>query len=332
MALYHSDLTENGMRGNSNQIRSWIFPFPVAALLPLCPPPTPSIMFPKSFLVLKLVGLAFSLVSKRLILLISAKFHRLTYRPIPNPKNVVVIGGSFAGCFLAKRLSECLPTGYTVVLIEKHSHFHFTWNFPRVTVLKGHESKAFIPYPEKPRDAPDGAYFFKQATVVSIEAGRVKLSDGESIECEYLAIATGSQKRYPGALDANGKLECMRFFAGRQEAIETAQRIVVVGGGAAGVEVAGDIKSKYPEKEVTLVHSRTHLLNTFGEGLHIRTKAALEELGVELYLGERVVKGLGLNGPGEMTLTSGKILKCDLLVRSTPSSNHSRINSRSHPD
>lgn len=36
-----------------------------------------------------------------------------------------------------------------------------------------------------------------------------------------------------------------------------AKNIAVIGGGAVGVELATDIKSYYPEKSVTLVHSRT---------------------------------------------------------------------------
>ena len=272
-------------------------------------------MFDKLFFILRLVGYIFSLTSQRLSLILSAKFHRLTYRSVPKPQDIVVIGGSFAGYFLARQLSESLPTGYRVVLIEKHSHFHFTWNFPRVTVLQGHEQNAFIPYPSKPQDAPEGAFLFRKGNVISIDADSVTLENGESIKYEYLVIATGSQKRYPATLDADEKVDGVKFFAKQQQAIKSAQKIVVVGGGAAGVEVAGDVKSKYPEKDVTLVHSREHLLNSFGEGLHTKVNPAFEELGIHLHLGQRVVSGLGQEGPGELTLKNGKTLPFDLLVR-----------------
>jgi apoptosis-inducing factor 2 len=271
-------------------------------------------MYSKFIFILKLGGLVLSLISQRLSLFLSAKIQRLTYTPASNSKNIVVIGGSFAGYLLAKQLSESLPSGYRVILIEKHSHFHFTWNFPRVTVLQGHEQKAFVPYPAKPRDAPQGVYLFKQGNVISISAESVNLQDGQSIPYEYLAIATGSQRRYPASLDANEKVDCMHFFADQQESIKTARKIVVVGGGAAGVEVTADIKSKYPEKDVCLVHSRDRLLNSFEVGLHTKAKVALEELGVKLHLGVRVINGLDLDGPSEMTLQDGQMLACDLLV------------------
>lgn len=63
-----------------------------------------------------------------------------------------------------------------------------------------------------------------------------------------------------------------------------------------------------------LVHSRKQLLNNFGPQLHTVAKDALEALGVELYLGERVVAGLDGPGSTEVHLQSGKVLHCDTLV------------------
>jgi NADH dehydrogenase FAD-containing subunit len=266
-------------------------------------------------LLLKVLHYGISSSFERLKFLSVAKFHRLTCKVVDNPKNVIVLGGSFAGYFAAKHLAESLPQEYRVILIERNSHFHFTWNFPRISIVPGHDYKAFVPYPKELASAPDGAYVFRQATVTSIDSDRVFLEDGTEYQYAYLVIATGSQKRYPARLEATEKVECMDFFQDRQEKIKKAQDIVVVGGGAAGVEVASDAKSKYPEKNVTIIHSRDYLLNNFGTGLHKRAKAALDSLGVNLYLGERVVSSLDEQCPEAVTLTSGTMVKCDMLVR-----------------
>src|SRR3978361_1557431 len=76
-----------------------------------------------------------------------ATIHKYTYRSTEDPLNVVVIGASFAGWYLLRELSRSLPSGYRVILIERNSHFHYTWLFPRTTVVPGHEDKTFIPYP-----------------------------------------------------------------------------------------------------------------------------------------------------------------------------------------
>ncbi|KIX03861.1 uncharacterized protein Z518_07414 [Rhinocladiella mackenziei CBS 650.93] len=274
-------------------------------------------MLDKLRLVLKLIGLTFSLTFVRISFHISGQIHRLTYKTDTNPKNVVVVGGSFAGYFLAKQLSESLPSGYRVILIEKHSHFHFTWNFPRISVVPDHDHEAFIPFPSRPKLAPEGAYLFQQGNVVAIAPRKVTLEDGSSIDFDYLAIATGSQARYPAKFEADGKSEGIKFFQEQQDRIKAGQNIVIVGGGAAGVEVAGDIKTKYPEKSVTLVHSRKNLLNNFGVGLHETAQKALEALEVKLYLGERVISDMDTESPKEITLSSGTILRCDTLIKCT---------------
>ncbi|KIW14872.1 hypothetical protein PV08_07657 [Exophiala spinifera] len=274
-------------------------------------------MLKKLLFYCKLMRFALSLGLERVGFLVLARIHRLTYKAVPNPKNVVVVGGSFAGFFLAKELADSLPTGYRVIVIEKHSHYYFTWNFPRVTVVEGHTQNAFVPYPDESLVQPAGVYSFRQGEVVDIGDGQVTLADGTIIPFEFLAIATGSNARYPAEMDADNKFDCIAFFEKQQQRIKAADHIVIVGAGAAGVEVAGDIMTTYKNKKVTLVHSRQQLLNKFGNELHNVAKKGLEDLGVELVLGDRVVAGLDSDGPAEIRLQSGKVLQADMLIRST---------------
>lgn len=271
-------------------------------------------MLEKSILFLKLADYILSFAFWNLKFFISSRINRLTYKAGENPKNVVVIGASFAGFVLAKQLAQSLPSGYKVVLIEKNSHFYFTWNFPRSSVVPGHDHKAFVPYPKLIPSTPDGIFELKRGNVVSIDTKRVILDDDSVIEYEYLVVATGSHARYPAKLEATEKPDCIKYFQDQQERIKKAQNIVVIGGGAAGMEVASDAKSKYPEKDVTLVHSRDRLLNSFGPGLHAKAMEALNELGVKVYLSERAVSGLEEDNPEEIVLKSGTVLHCDTLV------------------
>jgi apoptosis-inducing factor 2 len=228
---------------------------------------------------------------KRLAQSIGALLHAFSYKPGPSPKNVVIIGGSFAGISLARKLCGSLPSGYRVILVEKNTHFHYPFVFPRYSVVKRHETKAFIPYDEilcsGRSGVPEGIFERRCGTVTEVTKTSVKLASGEAIGFEFLAIATGTSSPRPSklaSLDKHGACVELRMF---QEQIGNARSIAVVGGGAVGVELVTDIKGWYPEKDVTMVHSRDRLLHAYGPRLHDRAMEEMEKLGITVKLGQR---------------------------------------------
>lgn len=149
-------------------------------------------------------------------------------------------------------------------------------------------------------------------TVLEVGPTTISLQSGAMLDYEFLMLATGSYAGAPSRLNVNKKedgIETLQLLQGR---IEKANDLVVVGAGAAGVELASDAKSVYPQKNVTLVHSRKTLLNSFGTKLHNVALEALEKLGVRVVVDERI----GSHGEGDekVVLGSGETVPCDLLV------------------
>ncbi|KAI1246717.1 hypothetical protein MGN70_010596 [Eutypa lata] len=240
-------------------------------------------------------------------------------------RNIVIVGASFAGYeaarVLAKSLSLLPGLRYRVVVIEPHSHFHFTWVLPRFCVVPDHEHKAFIPYgggylkgvaPDVLRWVTDRA--------VSVSRDAVRVSSGEEIPYAFLIVATGSgmpgdENSLPSRVDADGKKEGIQRLKDVQLKIKGAKNLVVVGGGAAGVELAGDAKAQFPDKKVVLVHSRDAVMHRFGPGLQTAAMDGLKKLGVDVITGERLV-GHDTEG-GFVALKSGKQVECDVLINCT---------------
>ncbi|KAJ7484102.1 hypothetical protein B0H11DRAFT_2020170 [Mycena galericulata] len=219
---------------------------------------------------------SFKLLSQRL----RAVYHGWTYEALPTAQNVVVVGGSFAGMLLASRLSRTLPTGYKVIMIEKNSHFNFSWTFPRFAVIPGHEDKNFIPYDGIARAAPAGIWRHVRATAT-------RITDTHRSSTRFLAIATGSSQPVPSkVLSTDARDGCAELRA-VQENIQNAGRIAVIGGGPVGIEIASDIKSFFPGKDVTLYHSRSQLLPRFGHRLHEHVAKTFETLGIHIVYQER---------------------------------------------
>lgn len=239
--------------------------------------------------------------------------------PSPGPdKNIVIVGCSFAGWFATRVLAQNLPpkSGYRIIVIEPNSHFQFSWVLPRFCVVEGHEHKAFIPYDGSMSKLKDSVTLV-QDRVVTTTPTHVILQNGEEIPYEYLIVATGAEVKegLPSRVNHTEKAEGILRLQEIQAGIKAAKSIVVVGGGAAGVEVATDAKDLYPEKNVTIVHSRDALMNRFGTSLQDEALEGMKRLGVEVILGERVIEEDAT--AGTVTLRSGRVLECDKFVCST---------------
>ncbi|TVY44383.1 Fe-regulated protein [Lachnellula occidentalis] len=237
---------------------------------------------------------------------VQALIHRYTWKPLPSSQNVVVVGGSFAGITLARRLAESLPSGYKVVLIEKNSHFNYTFDFPRYSVLPKREQRAFIPYTGIMANAPKGIFEQLQDMAINVlEGDVVELASGRKIPFAYLAIATGVTQSPPTKLWAREKAEACAELRALQAKILDARRIAVVGAGAVGVQMAGDIKSFYPEKS---------------------------NMGIGIVLGERpeLPRTAGWEG-GELTFKGDREEQFDLIISCTGQTPNSSLLEQSFP-
>ncbi|KAH8127236.1 hypothetical protein FP744_10007437 [Trichoderma asperellum] len=235
-------------------------------------------------------------------------------------RNIVIVGANFAGYRAAQIIAKNLPprSPYRVVVVEPNSHFHFTWVLPRFCVVKGHEHKAFIPYGGYLDGVVEGSYRWIKDKVVDIDRTTVRLQGSEeSIPYEFLVIATGAgvQDGLPSRVNCTEKAQGMKLLQGMQKRLESAKTVVVVGGGAAGVEVATDAKDLYPEKHIILIHSRDAVMHRFGKGLQKAAREGLERLGVELILEDRVVNEDSASGV--VTLRSGRQITCDFFMNCT---------------
>jgi NADH dehydrogenase FAD-containing subunit len=235
------------------------------------------------------------------------------------PRNIVIVGASFAGYHVARLIASSIPIdgSWNIVIIEPSQHYQFTWTLPRFCVIEGHEEKTFIPYgpylPERARGII--RWVHHHASVISKTAISIR-ETGEDIPYEYLIIATGSGTglRLPSRVGAQDKKTGSELLREMQQNIKGAERLVVIGGGAAGVELAADAKERYPEKNVTLVHSRNGVMHRFGSELQAEALKGLQDLGVVVMLGERAFRNA--DEPGILTLQSGSKLEFDFCVRS----------------
>ncbi|KAJ7415666.1 Apoptosis-inducing factor 2 [Willisornis vidua] len=194
---------------------------------------------------------------------------------------VVVVGGGFGGTAAASLLkSWAVP----FVLVDVRDAFHHNVAALRAAVESGFAKKTFISYSVTFGDS------FRQGKVVGIDPGRQKvlLSDGEELHYSHLILATGSDGPFPGKFNKVIDMEsAIQTYEDMVKEIEKSERILVVGGGAAGAEMAAEIKTEYPAKEVILMHSKPALADVeLLASVRQEVKEILLRKGVRLLLTE----------------------------------------------
>ena len=156
-----------------------------------------------------------------------------------------------------------------------------------------------------------------QAVHLDAGARTVELATGERLPYEKLLIATGCEVRrlsIPGA-DLSGVcyLRTRAESAEVAARLEKAQRIVVVGAGFIGSEVAASARSL--GKEVTvLVAGRVPLARALGTSMGKVCETIHRDHGVDLRLSSRAKEFRGAAEVEEVALTDGTTVPCDLVV------------------
>ncbi|KAH9915636.1 iron uptake cluster protein [Amylocystis lapponica] len=228
-------------------------------------------------------------------------------------KTVAVLGASYGGAHAARMLAHSLPQGWRVVVVDRNSHFNHLFALPRYSIVSGYEHKAFIPYTTTMFRAQEASvpslFLHAQATALSphsVTLSRAFPEHGienvaQPLQFDYLLYALGSH--LPASIDIWGpvadevlmvpptqgtKAEGIEWLKRFQKRLEHSPSVLVVGGGALGVQYAADIAEVFPSKRVTLLHSRAQLMPRFNKEMHEGVVSRLTALNVTTILGDRL--------------------------------------------
>jgi NADH dehydrogenase len=226
-------------------------------------------------------------------------------------KKVVIVGGGFAGLYVAKRLAN---QPVEVTLVDRKNHHTFQPLLYQVATAVLSPGEIASPLRRILHRARNTEVLLGEVVGFDTAAQRVKLKDGAELAYDYLIVAAGARHSYFGhedwAADAPGlktvedALEIRRrvllaFEHAEREAYLTGKHqplsFAVIGGGPTGVELAGaiadiarramatDFKAiDTTEARVTVFEGAPHILGVYPEELSIKARRQLEELGVEV--------------------------------------------------
>ncbi|GAA5801137.1 hypothetical protein EDC94DRAFT_210609 [Helicostylum pulchrum] len=237
-------------------------------------------------------------------------------------KNIVFIGASCAAMGASLAWCENHDENYRFILIEEKTHFNHVFAFPRASVVSGFEKELFVPY-HNMFGGDDTIGKVVQARATSIHKNYVEIDReieefGTKIEYAYLVYCAGTRIPAPGRFTVDSKAECIEALQKYQEVIRESESPVIIGAGAVGLELAAEIKEHYPEKKVTLLHSRNRYLPRYKVSMDVMIYNILKKTGVKQVLGDRVILpagGFPLEvKPIEIHTKGGKVIHGDLAI------------------
>ncbi|WP_428774514.1 NADH:flavorubredoxin reductase NorW [Vibrio sp.] len=143
------------------------------------------------------------------------------------------------------------------------------------------------------------------------------VANGRSYGYSKLVFATGAKAFVPPMLGNAAEqvitLNSLQEYQTAEAQISSAKRVLVIGGGLIGVEIAMDLASS--GKAVTVIEPNQRLLaNLIPEFVALPLENQLKQQGIQLALGNGVAEVNGSGTAFAATLTSGQIVETDVVI------------------
>ncbi len=205
---------------------------------------------------------------------------------------LVIVGGGPSGLSTARAYRETSGAGSVTILAGED---HLPYRRPPLTkeYLRGEIPRKELPIEPGSWFEENGVDLRTGTKVAALDPGQAKIEteDGEEIAYDACVLATGSEPiRIPVPGGGDPGILTMRTVENStelQRRVANGGRVMVVGSGFIGCEVAASLSMR--SAEVTLVSmEELPQADRLGEGAGEQIKGWLEDYGVELHLGVSV--------------------------------------------
>ncbi|KAF5381835.1 hypothetical protein D9757_008355 [Collybiopsis confluens] len=244
---------------------------------------------------------------------------------------IVIVGGGFGGLSVLNGLSNTIdPRKHEVILIDARPEFIHLPATLRLTVSDADDliTHAMHPYGEhtfRNKLAGNAKYIHGSITDIKFgekeDRGVVVLDSGEDVHYDILVLATGSIWPRSIYLPTESRKTIEEFIKTRREEYAKASDILLVGGGAVGIELAGELRDLSLSKNITILHRGKQLLNsTYSERYRIGHQQQLESRNITVITGDSLTKSDASKifedhfTETELVTEKGRKLKVDLVI------------------
>ncbi|HEY6866727.1 MAG TPA: NAD(P)/FAD-dependent oxidoreductase [Candidatus Eisenbacteria bacterium] len=255
------------------------------------------------------------------------------HRPPQRTTDVLIVGGGFGGLECAKALGHAR---LRVTLVDRTNHHLFQPLLYQVAMAGLSPADIAVPIRSVLGRYENVNVLLGEVVQLDLGAKLAVLDGGDEIRFDWVVIATGAKPNWFGhddwarhalglktveeALAMRHRVLLAFEAAEREPDPETRKRLltfVVIGGGPTGVEIAGALAElgrwvlardyralRREQPRIVLIEAQERLLAAgYHERLSASARRQLEELGVEVMVGRRVLS----IDPAGVTLEGGRI-------------------------
>ncbi|MFA5857020.1 MAG: FAD-dependent oxidoreductase [Candidatus Pacearchaeota archaeon] len=195
-------------------------------------------------------------------------------------KRVVIVGGGFAGSYIAKNLEN----SFNVTLIDNKDFFEFTPSILRTLVEPSHILKIILYHKLYLKKT-----YVINGNVTSFDKTHVIINKLK-IPYDYLVIASGSKYIAPIKDENIIMTSRSKDIRDSYNKLKKSKNILIVGGGLVGVELASEIATKFKDKEIGLIDSNDRLISRNPLKASKYVEKFLKKHKVKLILGEKLIE------------------------------------------
>ncbi|KAJ9113461.1 hypothetical protein QFC19_000381 [Naganishia cerealis] len=204
-------------------------------------------------------------------------------------KEVVIIGGSFAGLKAAKHILAKGDSEISVTVVSKSTHAFYTVAAPRLLLEPSKLDKAVAKVEETLKKNNKNSHVkFIHGSVESLNLKDRSIdvnSNGQTqlLTYDVLVIASGTRYATPTFKLLGDYSLTIESIEKVNKELKAATKIAVIGGGPTGVETAGEIGYEYGKtKTITLYTGSKGPLSYLGDHRSKQAELKLQKLGVKV--------------------------------------------------
>lgn len=193
---------------------------------------------------------------------------------------VLIVGGGYAGVHAARSARRA---GRSASIVDPTGRHDFV---TRLAAVAG----GTAPVSDASADLADFADEVILGSVSQVRDGEVDLTDGSTLTADALVVTAGAVPVTPpiDGIEHGRPLRTESDALDLRSQIGAADAVVIVGGGATGVQLAGAIGARHPRTAVTVIDGEDRLLAGMGESSGRDAERILRDRGVAIRLGSTV--------------------------------------------